>query len=135
MPALTPQECDGLKDACINGGNLDGLLALYEPGACLVQQTGEPAKTGAALRQSLAAFISMQAKIKTNVTQVIIAASEHPPPPWQPRADHQRELAVLYNDWTLTAGGLSLSGKAVEVVRRQADGSWKFVVDDPFGRT
>jgi ketosteroid isomerase-like protein len=134
MPALTPQECDGLKDACINGGDLDGLIALYEPGACLVQQKGEPPKTGAALRQSLAAFISMQAKIKTNVTQVIIAASEHPPP-WRPPSQHLSDLAVLYNDWTLTASGMSLSGRAIEVLRRQPDGTWKFVVDDPFGRT
>ena len=134
MPALTPQECDGLKDACINGGNLDGLLALYEPGACLVQQNGPP-KTGAALRQCLGAYISMQAKIKTNVTQVIVAATERQPPPWRPTSHHLSDLAVLYNDWTLTASGMSLSGKAVEVVRRQPDGTWRFVVDDPFGRT
>ena len=45
------------------------------------------------------------------------------------------DLAVLYNDWTITASGLSLSGKAIEVVRRQPDGTWKFVIDDPFGRS
>jgi len=25
-------------------------------------------------------------------------------------------------------------GKAVEVVRRQADGTWRFAIDDPFAR-
>jgi hypothetical protein len=43
-------------------------------------------------------------------------------------------LAVLYSDWTLTANAIPLSGKAIQIVRRQSDGTWRFVVDDPFGR-
>jgi hypothetical protein len=26
-----------------------------------------------------------------------------------------------------------MSGKAREIVRRQPDGSWRFVIDDPYG--
>jgi ketosteroid isomerase-like protein len=26
------------------------------------------------------------------------------------------------------------AGKAIEVMRRQADGSWKLVIDDPYAR-
>ena len=49
------------------------------------------------------------------------------------------DLAVLYNDWSMSATGadgaaVSGSGKAIEIVRRQPDGTWRFVVDDPFGR-
>ena len=49
-------------------------------------------------------------------------------------------LALLYNDWRLTVGAeddlsLERSGRALELVRRQADGSWRFVIDDPYGRT
>ena len=48
-------------------------------------------------------------------------------------------LAVLYNDWSMsvrTPDGQAheMSGKAIEVVCRQGDGSWKFAVDDPFAR-
>ena len=48
-------------------------------------------------------------------------------------------LAVLYNDWNLSAKGrdgerIERAGKAVEVVRRQADGAWLFAIDDPYGR-
>ena len=48
-------------------------------------------------------------------------------------------LAVLYNDWTMTVtppGGqpTEMTGKAIEVVCRQADGTWRFAVDDPFAR-
>jgi len=49
------------------------------------------------------------------------------------------DLAVAYNDWKLSAVDaegrpVTMQGKAVEVSRRQADGSWLFVLDDPFGR-
>ena len=49
------------------------------------------------------------------------------------------DLAVLYNDWSASAKGpdgapFEMAGKAIEVVRRQPDGSWLFVVDDPFAR-
>jgi ketosteroid isomerase-like protein len=120
MPARTPEECSALVQANLNSGNLEGLMALYEPSACLVQQDGSPAKTGAALRQSLAAFIAIAATIKTSITKVIRAGDD---------------LAVLYTDWTITATGIPLSGKAVEVMRLQPDGTWKLIIDDPFGRS
>jgi ketosteroid isomerase-like protein len=46
---------------------------------------------------------------------------------------------VLYNDWNMagkTADGspFSMQHKAMEIVRRQADGTWRFVIDDPYAR-
>ena len=46
------------------------------------------------------------------------------------------DLAVLYSEWILASTGPDgarneMSGRSVEVVRRQADGSWKFAIDDP----
>lgn len=43
-------------------------------------------------------------------------------------------LAVLYNDWMAEVAGTEMKGKAVEVVQRQRDSSWLFIVDDPFAR-
>ena len=42
MPARTPEECDALFAVNINRGDLEGLVALYEPKASLVQQEGPP---------------------------------------------------------------------------------------------
>jgi ketosteroid isomerase-like protein len=49
------------------------------------------------------------------------------------------DLALVYNDWTMTgraADGRSIerTGKAMEVTRRQADGTWRFILDDPYAR-
>jgi ketosteroid isomerase-like protein len=49
------------------------------------------------------------------------------------------DLAVLYNDWRLVgraADGspFAMTHKAMEIVRRQSDGTWRFAVDDPYAR-
>ena len=48
------------------------------------------------------------------------------------------ELALLRGEWRLsatTADGapLELSSRTAEVVRRQPDGSWRYVLDHAFG--
>jgi ketosteroid isomerase-like protein len=50
-----------------------------------------------------------------------------------------KDLALVYNDWTLSATGadgspIERSGKAIEVMRRQPDGTWRVAIDDPVGR-
>lgn len=47
------------------------------------------------------------------------------------------ELALCYGEWTLrgtNADGTprAVSGKSVEVPRRQVDGTWRYSLDDPF---
>jgi ketosteroid isomerase-like protein len=49
------------------------------------------------------------------------------------------ELALVYNDWRMSAERddgqpVEKAGKAIEVVRRQPDGTWRFILDDPFAR-
>lgn len=124
MPARTPEDCDRLFAERLNAGDLDGLVALYEPRATFVPQEGEPATGVEAIRHSLLPFLAMKPKLKMNVTKVVSAGGD---------------VAVLYNDWSMSATGpdggpINLTGKALEIVRRQSDGTWLLVVDDPFAR-
>jgi uncharacterized protein (TIGR02246 family) len=124
MSARTPEDCDRLFGEYLNAGDLERLVALYEPRASLVQQDGSAATGTAALRDALGGFVAMKPRIRMNVTRVVRAGDD---------------LAVLYNDWSLRAQGpdgnpLEMTGKAIEFVRRQPDGTWRFAVDDPFAR-
>jgi uncharacterized protein (TIGR02246 family) len=124
MPAQTPEECDALFAEYVNAGDIDALVDLYEPSACLVQQTGTEARGTKAIREALAALVDMRPRLTMNVTRVARAGDD---------------LAVLYNQWSMIAkDGISATvtagGKAIEIVRRQADGSWRFAIDDPFAR-
>ncbi len=48
------------------------------------------------------------------------------------------DLALIISKWTLkgtdpTGAAVDLAGQTADVVRRQADGSWLFVIDNPYG--
>ena len=119
MPARTPEEIDVLFQKFLNAGDVDGLVGLYEPNATLIGGPDQPANGTAAIREALTAFVDTQAKIDLRVEQTVIAGDD---------------IATLYSTWTLSGGPEEMGGKSVEVVRRQADGAWLFVFDDPWGR-
>lgn len=124
MPARIPEECDRLFARLANAGDLDGLLGLYEPDASLVEQDGAVAHGRAAIREALRLLLATRPAFTLDVEKVIGAGDD---------------LAVIYDDWSMAATApdgspIAMSGRALEVVRRQRDGSWLFAIDDPFGR-
>src|SRR5262249_2939987 len=124
MPARTPEECDVLFERHLNAGDLDPLVDLYEADATLVMAPGERQVGRAAIREALGGFIGQKAQLTRTCPPVLRAGDD---------------LAVLYGDWhghyTAPDGAQAeVAGQSVEVVRRQADGTWRFAIDDPFGR-
>jgi uncharacterized protein (TIGR02246 family) len=123
MAARTPEECDTLFERHLNAGDLDALADLYEPDAVLVPNPGEAAIGREAIREALGAFIAAKAEIHLRVGQVLRAG----------------DVAMIYGDWgghfTDPEGALvEIAGESIEVVRRQPDGTWRFVLDDPYAR-
>jgi ketosteroid isomerase-like protein len=52
MPARTPEELDVLFAKAINAGDIEAVIKLYEPGACLMPEPGEVASgTGPSARR------------------------------------------------------------------------------------
>lgn len=102
-----------------NRHDLEGLVALYEPGAVLVNFTG-PVTGLAAIREAYAGFLAMRPTIELETTGVF-------------QAD---EIALLHGKWVLRGTGpdggeIRNEGRNAETVRRQADGRWLFVIDNP----
>ena len=114
MSASTPQEIHFLFERAFNAGDVEGILALYEPGAVLVTG-GKPVTGHDALRDAYSAFLSGGARMKLETKAVI---------------ESGQGLAVLHGRWSLGPPGAS-EGLSTEVVRRQPDGSWMFVIDNP----
>ncbi len=118
MPAAQkPEDLDRLFGEALNQGDLDAILTLYESGAAMPEQTGNVAIGTDALRQSIGQFVAMKPQIDLRVEKIVQAG----------------DLALVYSKWTMKTGGQEMTGKGREVVRRQPDGTWKFVIDDPFG--
>jgi uncharacterized protein (TIGR02246 family) len=122
MPAYAPEDADRLLGAVISAGDLGAALALYEPGACLVAAPGQVATGLEAIRQSLSQFMAVWPTLTMQQVTAVQAGA----------------LALLSSTWSLTGTGpdgspVRLAGQGREVVRRQPDGTWLFVIDDPNG--
>lgn len=102
-----------------NAGNIDSLVALYEPNAVLVVK-GQPVTGLAAIRAAYESILARRSQMSLKTRSVVM---------------FDETLAVLHGDWTVEAGAVegatTRSGLSTEVVRRQADGSWRFVIDNP----
>jgi ketosteroid isomerase-like protein len=116
--AAHPGEINVKWAKAYNAGDVDAMLELYEPGAVIVPGPGADPLTGmAAFGPALRQFAGMGAGLTFQ------------PRYWLVRDD----LALGSIDFTLTLGdGGGMNGRTAEVARRQADGSWKYVLDHPF---
>jgi ketosteroid isomerase-like protein len=117
----TPEECNRLFGEYASAGDIDRLVSLYEPEGCLTGPDGSVAVGHVGIRDALQSFAGGQVKLHMNVVKSVRAG----------------DVALLTNDWHATGAApdgsaLEISGRAIEVLRRQPDGSWRYVVDDPY---
>lgn len=105
---MTPEEVLNSVVEGINAGDLDSLMTLYEPLACFASQPGQLAKSPDGIRESLRGFMDMNGKLDLKVKRVLKAS----------------DLALVTTEW-------SFSG--ADVLHQQPDGTWRFVIDNPWG--
>ena len=122
MSVHTPEDMHPTFAKLFSAGDLDGVMALYEPEAQLIPQPGAPPVSGAAIRGALQGFLALKPSISIQTTGVV----------------KTQDVALLRSHWTLSGKGpdghpVEMSHRAIEVMRRQTDGTWRFVIDDPFG--
>jgi ketosteroid isomerase-like protein len=119
---MTPEAVLNSVTEGINSGNLDSLLTLYEPLACFASQPGKLAKTPEGIRESLRSFINMNGILDLSVKRVLKA----------------NDLALVITEWSFSGTGpnrkpVHMTAKSADVLRQQPDGTWRFVIDNPWG--
>lgn len=106
----------------VNQGNLDAAVACYEAEAILIVQPGHVATGTKALREAYAGFIAMKVTITTETYKIV-------------QAD---DIVLFSSKWNATGTApdgspVKMSGISSDVLRRQVDGRWLIVIDNPFG--
>jgi uncharacterized protein (TIGR02246 family) len=122
--ATSPEACDRLFGEHVNAGDLTALMSLYEPNCSFVRRDGSVARGHEEIRAVFERLLTMRARMSTEIVKVVQSGED---------------LAMVYNDWHMSAKRpdgqpVETSGKAIEVVRRQPDGTWRFILDDPYAR-
>jgi ketosteroid isomerase-like protein len=108
-PAAQPEDLGRLFLERANAGDVEGLVALYEPGAVLAFPAGRLTAGHEAIRTVYAELLADRPSFGS--------AGQQP--------------VIRNGDLALTSTRLPGGGATVEVARRQPDGSWRWVIDQP----
>ena len=122
MAVKRPEEMNRAFGEAVSSGEVERVLALYEPDALLAPRPGERASGLDEIRAALDELLALGGTMTSrNVWCMQVG-----------------ELALLRGEWNLNGTApdgspVELSSRTAEVVRRQADGSWLYVIDHAFG--
>ena len=110
------------NNSAVATGDIEGILATFEPTGVLVGQPGTPAQGTLALREVFKGFLAINPQISVTDHEVI-------------QAD---DIALHSSTWKMTGKTpdgfpIEQSGFSTVVLRKQADGRWLMVIDNPFG--
>ena len=122
MSTSTPEQVLESIVAGINAGDLQSLMGLYENEAAFATEPGSLAHGVPGVRDALSGFIALNGTLDLEVTRVLEVG----------------DLALVIGVWSFTGTGpdgepVRLSASNADVLRRQTDGTWRFVIDNPWG--
>lgn len=117
-----PEEFHARFVAAFNSGNVDAVMALYEPDASFVPQPGQVVQGRDAIRQATLQFLSLKGTMQIDSVFTV----------------HGPGMALTRGQWKLSATGsdgklVEMTGQSVEVLRQQPNGEWLVAIDHPFG--
>ena len=92
-------------------------MALYESDATLIPQPGQVVTGTEDIREALSGFLALNPKFDLDFKKAFQAG----------------DIALLFSEWTLSGtdpdgNAIEVSGQTSDVVRRQPDGTWIFVL-------
>ncbi|MGB6175382.1 MAG: nuclear transport factor 2 family protein [Methylocella sp.] len=107
--ALDPEQLARLFVARAKQGDVDGIVALYEPDAVLACPDGSIAKGSAEIREFYAQLLADRPQF----------------------APGEQQRALRHGDLALISSRLRNGAITAEIARKQANGRWLWIIDQP----
>jgi ketosteroid isomerase-like protein len=122
MHASTPDEAEAQFAALMGSGDLSQALSLYERDAALLPDPATLVSGEPGIRSGLAGLFALRPTLTSENHRVVVAG----------------DIALVLHEWRLSGtlpDGTPLvqHGRSADVLRRQDDGGWRFVIDNPWG--
>jgi ketosteroid isomerase-like protein len=120
-----PTEPEGMATALLerfNSGKVSEMLPLYEPEAVLIAKDGRTVTGHTGIAAELKRDLSLDLPLKAKARHVFVAG----------------DIAEIVLDWSIEGTGpdgehVHLGGSASDVLRRGADGVWRYLIDNNQG--
>lgn len=122
QPAHDPHEHVAAYCAAFATGSSALVDRFYEPGGVLVPQPGAPVTGSSARRAAYDHLLSLGVPMTAETRHLYVAG----------------DIALTIVDWSMRGTArpgfpLDLTGSAADVLRRGADGRWRYLINNPFG--
>lgn len=120
--ASSPRDIIRLFERYLGDRDLEALVGLYEPDAAFEAEPGTVVHGHGAIREALARFLALEPTITGKIQKVVEVDG----------------TALVVNKWRLEGTGpdgapIQMGGLSADVMRRRPDGSWRMLIDDPWG--
>lgn len=118
--AHQPRDVADCISACLQKGDMNGIIALFHPDCQIFLQPDQPAITGPdGVRAAFADLLAWRPQVKSTVTSEMIAG----------------DIAMLCTDWRVIApdGSVIAEGHSTEILTKLQNGGWGYLIDCPNG--
>ena len=120
-----PDDAEGMAASLLqrfNSGEVSAMMSLYEPDAVLITKDGQSVTGHTKIAAELQRDLSLGLPLSAKARHVFVAG----------------DVAQIVLDWSIDGAGpdgehMHLGGSACDVVRRGADGLWRYVIDNNQG--
>lgn len=104
--------------AAYNTGDLNTVMSMYDASGIIVAEPNNPVSGKEKFETAVKAILSIKGKMEIKTVYCLEAG----------------DVAVGRSEWSIRDGHeTKVAAKGIELLRRQADGTWKIVIDHAFG--
>ena len=104
--------------AAFNTGDVATVMSMYDTSGIIVPEPNKPVSGNDKFEESIKAILSIKGKMEIKTVYCLQTG----------------DIALGRSEWSITDGTeVKISAKGIEVMKRQADGAWKIIIDQAFG--